>query len=374
MAAILNGTELYLSGFVGDNFFDDGFTSGDVINALASVGNASDITLRINSGGGIATEGAAIYAALAQHKGQIKVVVEGIAASAASLIAMAGDERVMMPGAVMMIHDPAGVTFGDVAAHEMTIKALNALGDAYAGIYADIAGITPDEARQMMREETWMDGPTAIAKGFATGSAMDPANDDEPTAFAYGIYAKAPQRLVALASARGWQPRTLQAAPAALRQRKEPTMTVTAGTAPASEEIPTTEEVTVETPAADPVATAAEVAAICAEGSIAFLASELISAKATPDQARARAEAAKDIRAAVEQARHINSKIEASLADSFIRQNKPVMEVRAALLDQLVANQSPEIPSPHAPQADDGAKTAKAGWDKAIARQNARIS
>lgn len=375
MAAILNGNELYLSGFVGDNFWDDGFTTAEVVSALAALG-PSDVTLRINSGGGIATEGAAIYAALKQHKGAVNVQVEGIAASAASLIAMAGATRVMTAGAVMMIHDPATVTFGDVTAHEQTIRALNALGDAYAGIYAEVAGISVEDARAMMRAETWMSGQDALDHGFATHTrALAPASlDTEPTAFAYGVYAKAPRTLVALATSRGWQPRALAAAPAALRQRKEPTMSTQADPAPQPEpETPVAPTPETPAPTADPVAAAAEVAAICAEGGIAFLASELISGKVTPDQARARAATAKDIRAAVDTARRANPTIKASVADDYIRANMSATDARAALLDQVVAKQSAEITSPHAPQTADATLSAKAGWDKAIAAQNARI-
>ena len=75
--------------------------------ALAEHGRENDITARINSGGGYTHEGLAIYNALAAHKGKVRVEVDGVALSSASLIAMAGDEIIMKAGAIMMIHDPA---------------------------------------------------------------------------------------------------------------------------------------------------------------------------------------------------------------------------------------------------------------------------
>src|SRR5687768_3543316 len=108
MSVIVNGNEIVLSGTVGEMYFEDCFTASDVIVALAQVGDASDVTIRLNSGGGIATEGSAIHSAIARHSGRKTIIVEGIAASAASAIAMAADDLVMSLGALMMIHDPSG--------------------------------------------------------------------------------------------------------------------------------------------------------------------------------------------------------------------------------------------------------------------------
>ncbi len=110
--------------------------------ALAQIGRGADVTIRLNSGGGIATEGAAIHSALAAHTGRKTIVVEGIAASAASVIAMAGDEIVMALGALMMVHDPSGFTFGTVSDHEASVRSLTALATAMAAIYSDRTGHT----------------------------------------------------------------------------------------------------------------------------------------------------------------------------------------------------------------------------------------
>jgi ATP-dependent protease ClpP protease subunit len=115
---LVNGA-LQLYGAVGITW-DEGFSVSDVAAALAEHGEG-DLTVRINSGGGIATDGMAIYSLLKTHPGEITMIVDGVAASAASLIAMAGDKRQMMDGAMLMIHDPATITLGNAAEHEKTV-------------------------------------------------------------------------------------------------------------------------------------------------------------------------------------------------------------------------------------------------------------
>lgn len=245
---ILDG-ELILSGMVGEDFWGDGFTSGQVIAALAQLGRNSDVTIRLNSGGGIATEGAAIHAALKAHKGQVTIIVEGIAASAASLIACAGDQVEMALGSVFMIHDPATITWGTVADHELAIRMLESLAEAYAGTYAEKTGGTAVAMRDLMKAETWLTAQEAVDQGFADrlASANDNANPAEPSAFAYAIYAKAPERIVALANAKGWKtphsikPAAAKAAGPAAAPAAVPPATPVASTPPAA-------------PAAQPVA------------------------------------------------------------------------------------------------------------------------
>ncbi|WP_050746909.1 MULTISPECIES: head maturation protease, ClpP-related [unclassified Shinella] len=153
---------LDLFGVVGEDF-----TPTIVRNALPSSG---EVHVSINSGGGYAADGATIYNLLHAHPGKVTVEVVGIAASAASLIAMAGDSIVMASGAVMMIHDPLQVTIGNSADHAKTIEELEAYAKAYARIYSRRAGISEQTARLVMKAETWYDGPEAVAAGFATAT------------------------------------------------------------------------------------------------------------------------------------------------------------------------------------------------------------
>lgn len=253
MAVIVNDNEIVLTGTVGDTWWGDGFMAGEVITALAQVGRSTDIRVRLNSGGGIATDGAAIHAALAGHKGNVEIVVEGIAASAASLIAMAGNRVVMSTGAVMMIHDPALVTWGDAAAHAKSIEQLDSLGISYAEVYGEKTGKPAAEMRALMKAETWMTASEAVAGGFA--DAVGDGTPIEPTAFGYRTaYAHAPSALVALADARGWKPLAHPAvAPTAKASTPPPPPA-----APSTEDPTMTDKTTTPAPAADDAVAAAK--------------------------------------------------------------------------------------------------------------------
>jgi len=179
--------ELHLHGVVGEDF-----TGMSVQRRLQQGG---DVLAVINSGGGDAAEGAAIFNALQAHPGKVNVEVRGIAASAASLIAMAGHRIVMADGAVMMIHDPQNITIGNSDDHAKTIEQLEAFARAYAGIYAKRSGKTAAETRAIMKAETWYDGPSAVAAGFA-----DAVVDRRADAFARFDYEKYPKAHAAIAS------------------------------------------------------------------------------------------------------------------------------------------------------------------------------
>jgi ATP-dependent protease ClpP protease subunit len=210
MAVIVEDGRLTLTGYVGEPSFEyegvvlfDGFTHPEVLAALAEIGDETDLTVHINSGGGYANEGGAIRSALARRKGRTDVVIDGIAASAASLIAMAGETISMSLGSQMMIHDPSGITIGTAADHEAQVRALNSLGGTYASVYADRSGKTKDECRDIMRAETWFEPEEAVAAGFADAVL---GNRSQPVAaFPYQTYAHAPRRLVAAASEQGWR-------------------------------------------------------------------------------------------------------------------------------------------------------------------------
>ncbi|MBB3996887.1 head maturation protease, ClpP-related [Aureimonas pseudogalii] len=203
MAAILEDGVLRLSGYVGEYYYEDGFTSADVVSALSQIDPGSDLTVHVNSPGGIAYEGAAIHAVLSARRGVTDVVVEGVAMSAASLIAMAGATVTMSAGAVMMIHDPSGFTFGTSDEHTKTIAGLEALATAYARVYADKSGKSVDECREIMKAETWFTPEQAVAAGFADETTERKA---EPVAaFDYRVFANAPRRLVAMAKKKDWR-------------------------------------------------------------------------------------------------------------------------------------------------------------------------
>lgn len=189
---LVNG-DLLLYGDVGDPWgWGDGFTPSDVAQALAEHGDG-DLTVRINSGGGIATDGMAIYSLLKSHAGKVTAVIDGIAASAASLIAMAGAAREIRQGATMMIHDPSGITLGTEDTHRKAADKLGKLAESYAGVYATNSGKKKPDVRNLMKAETWLSADDAVAEGFATKTIEEAAA--EKAAFDYRIYARAPRDL-----------------------------------------------------------------------------------------------------------------------------------------------------------------------------------
>jgi len=209
---LIVGDELVLYGDVGDFGDDfDHFTARDVIEALHELGRG-DVSVRLNSGGGFVSEGTAIFNALKAHPGEITMYVDGIAASAASVVAMAGDLIVMRPGSLMMIHDPSGITLGTAEAHRETAGVLDKMGNIAASIYAERSGKSTEEIRNLMLAETWLDGQEAIALGFADEAEAD----GEATAYAvfdYTLYQNTPDHI--LQSAQRKTTRKRPASPAA---------------------------------------------------------------------------------------------------------------------------------------------------------------
>jgi ATP-dependent Clp protease protease subunit len=238
MDVLIDG-ELHLYGSVGMELFGDGFSAKDVVSALAQHGRNKDIVVRLNSGGGFASDGVAIYNALDSHRGHKTIYVDGIAASAASVIAMAGDEVVMRKGSIMMIHDPAGFTMGSVRDHEKSIEALNAIADSVAEIYAEKSGRSVEDCRADMVEEIWLKPDRAVELGYATSTVDEAAL--EPTAFAYGLYKHAPEAVMssAVKVSKSGKPAGKKATQtvATLRQLKEKSMPDTEAVATAAKEV-----------------------------------------------------------------------------------------------------------------------------------------
>ncbi|TRD16957.1 head maturation protease, ClpP-related [Palleronia caenipelagi] len=260
MAVLVEEGRLTLTGYVGESTLEidgwtifDGFTHAEVVAALGEIGPDADLVVHLNSGGGIATEGTAIRSALTDREGRTDVVIDGIAASAASIIAMGGETVSMALGALLMIHDPSGFTWGTVADHDKTIRALNSLGDTYARVYARKSGKPDAECRDIMRAETWYTPEEAVTAGFADVALEE--TSQAVAAFPYQTYAHAPRDLVAQAQSNGWRPplsvtrHTQPARPKASATPKPKERPPMAETPKASTETPPTPE-----PPATPVA------------------------------------------------------------------------------------------------------------------------
>ncbi|WEE76625.1 Clp protease ClpP [Comamonas testosteroni] len=153
---------------IGENWEGTGITSKRISAALRSIG-AKDVVVNINSPGGDFFEGMAIYNLLREHQGKVTVRVLGVAASVASVIAMAGDEILIGDGAFFMIHNAWAVAVGN--RHDMmdSAKLLEPFDAAMAALYAHQTGISAAEAATMMDKETWIGAQQAVDDGFATG-------------------------------------------------------------------------------------------------------------------------------------------------------------------------------------------------------------
>lgn len=151
-----------------------------------------DVEVHINSPGGDAFDGITIYNALAARKGNVTTVVDGLAASAASVIFMAGKERSVSPGAMVMIHDALALCIGNAADMRDTAQLLDKVSDNIAGVYAAHAGKTPAEWRAAMVAEGWYTADEAVTAGLAHKLTARPADDggqDPAAAFDRSVFA-----------------------------------------------------------------------------------------------------------------------------------------------------------------------------------------
>lgn len=148
-----------------ESWFDDDVTPQlfkDELNA-----GSGDITVWINSPGGDCVAAAQIYNMLTQYKGNVTVKIDGIAASAASVIAMAGNMVLMSPVSMMMIHNPATVAIGDHAEMQKAIDMLAEVKESIINAYVIKTGLTRAKLSHLMDAETWMDANKAVELGFA---------------------------------------------------------------------------------------------------------------------------------------------------------------------------------------------------------------
>ena len=178
------GDELHIDGEITSE--DGGWwgASGQIVarRFRQQLARCGDVTVFINSPGGDVFAGAEIYTALREHKGKVTVKISGIAASAASVIAMAGDEVLMSPVAYMMIHDPWTYAMGNAREMEHQAQVLREIGEGLIAAYTAKTGKSRDEIADMLAAETYMNAEQAVREGFADGilyeEAQAPGHDD----------------------------------------------------------------------------------------------------------------------------------------------------------------------------------------------------
>ena len=149
--------------------------------------DTGDITVWINSPGGSMFSAAEIYTMLCDYKGKVTVKIDALAASAASVVAMAGDEVLMSPVACMMIHDPMTIAMGNAKDMEKVITTLNELKESTINAYTKKSGLSHNKVATLMSEETWLNAKKAVELGFADGilfteSKGGDKDDGQPTA------------------------------------------------------------------------------------------------------------------------------------------------------------------------------------------------
>ncbi|RSN26503.1 hypothetical protein DMC63_01315 [Streptomyces sp. WAC 05977] len=154
-----------------------GCEASDFVRELMAL-RVDNIIVHINSPGGDVFDGLAIYHALRDHSATIEVRVDGLAASAASFIAMAGDRIIMQRNATMMIHDASGFCIGNAADMQKMVDVLDQASNNIADIYMQQAGGTVEAWRAAMREETWYTGAEALAAGLC--DEVNNADEEAP--------------------------------------------------------------------------------------------------------------------------------------------------------------------------------------------------
>ena len=141
-------------------------------------GGDGPVTVVINSPGGDCIAASQIYTMLVNYAGKVNVLVDGIAASAASVIAMAGDTVTMAPTAMMMIHDPMTMAFGSTSDMEQAIDVLNEVKESIVNAYELKTHLSRAKISHLMSDETWMNARKAIELGFADAMLRKPDEDD----------------------------------------------------------------------------------------------------------------------------------------------------------------------------------------------------
>ena len=175
-----------------ETWFDDDITPSMFKDELFS--GTGPVTIWISSPGGDCTAASQIYSMLMDYKDDITVKIDGIAASAASVIAMAGTKVLMAPTAMMMIHNPATGAFGDHVDMEKAIEMLDEVKEGIINAYEIRTGLSHTQLSHMMDETTWMNAKKAVELGFADGILTDEKRrelDDEAYSFSSAKVEKA---------------------------------------------------------------------------------------------------------------------------------------------------------------------------------------
>lgn len=314
--------EIRIDGEIGGGWFDeDPVTAKQFAKNLKALGKPKELAIHINSPGGSVFDGSAIYSQLKRHKARKTVFVEGLAASIASMIAMAGDEVVIPANAFLMIHRASGLAQGDADEMRKTADVLEKLESGIVAAYVEKTGRDADEINELMADETWMTGAEAVAFGFA----------DRTTDAIQATACLTPSALACFKT----PPAALMTPPLSISE-EDCTMSDEIEAAPLeSEPAPPVVEVSDSAPpvldASSVAAACAATASACATAGFPQLAADLIARQASADVVAARLRMATQIKAACTLA-----KLPERL-DGYLNSGMSDIEVRADLFEHLAA-------------------------------------
>lgn len=158
--------EVYVYEQIGEDLFGEGVSARNFARELAAL-DAAHIALHVNSPGGSVFDGQAIYNAIRRHPAQVTSYVDGVAASIASVVALAGDHVVMARNALFMIHDPFAPLLGTAAEHRKMAEILEQVAGTIMGAYREKTGRAAEQIAAAMAAETWYSAQEALEFGFA---------------------------------------------------------------------------------------------------------------------------------------------------------------------------------------------------------------
>jgi len=332
-----------------------GVTAKGFLAELGALPDGVPIDLRLNSPGGSVFDAVAIYNALQRHEGTITVWIDGIAASAASYIAMAGDEIIMPENAFLMIHDPSGLVMGTAADMREMADTMDKIAGSMIRGYATRSGRSEDEIAALMTAETWFDAQDALAVGLATRMA-------EPVriaaSFDIGRFPNAPPSLIEAVGETVGAPNGFEDDP---DQPKEATPPAVPESDVGKDNI-TSGEIT--TPAEDPSASPGQEPGVSDGNTRPSSRSESSVAVAnTAQEASAiRAEAIAHARAVIDLCRLAG---QPQMAGRFLEEDASLDEVRTRLLVAKAENTPDIITAAH---AQPGRAATTQSWGDVIAR------
>ncbi len=162
-----NEADIYVYGPIGETWTGEGVSGKSFLKEMRQVNQNATLNVHIFSPGGNAFDGKNIYSQLKTHKGPVNVYIEGLAASAASIIAMAGDKIYMPDNAMMMIHRPSTFAYGTAEDLKEAIEGLDIISKTSNAVYKERTGLPMSQVEELVNKTTWMTADEAIELGFA---------------------------------------------------------------------------------------------------------------------------------------------------------------------------------------------------------------